>query len=271
MGVAELPTFDDDIWELYDTNTDWSQARDLAAEHPDKLAELQRLWLIEAARNQVLPLDDRFIERANPDIAGRPQLIRGNQQRLLPGMRLTEHSVINLKNKSHTVTAEVTVPSSGAQGVVVAQGGRFGGWSLYAHAGKLKYCYNAAGIQVTRIEGQTPIPAGTHELRIEFAYDGGGLGKGGTVTLFLDGQIDGEGRVQRTMPFVYSIDETCDIGHDAGTPVSPEYAAADNRFSGAVNWVDLAADSAPPSSSPSRTIGDRDDGAVAALKARRLP
>jgi len=246
MGVAELPAFDDDIWELYDTNTDWSQARDLATEHPGKLAELQRLWLIEAARHQVLPLDDRFIERANPDLAGRPQLILSNQQRLFPGMSLTEHSVINLKNKSHTVTAEVTVPGSGAEGVVVAQGGRFGGWSLFAHKGKLKYCYNGAGIQLTHIEGHTPIPSGTHQVRVEFAYDGGGLGKGGTVTLYVDRRKDGEGRVERTMPFVYSIDETCDVGRDAGTPVSPDYPLRDNHFSGTVNWVDLATDHASP-------------------------
>ncbi len=146
-----------------------------------------------------------------------------------------------MKNKSHVLTAEVTVPGSGAHGVIVAQGGRFGGWSLYAHAGKLKYCYNAAGIQRAHIEGQTPIPAGTHQLRIEFAYDGGGLGKGGTVTVYLDGHKDGEGRVERTMPFVYSIDETCDVGHDAGTPVSPDYPLRDNHFNGTINWVQLDA------------------------------
>ena len=147
-NVPKLAAFDDDVWELYDTTTDWSQAHDLAAKHPDKLAELQRLWLIEAVKYQVLPLDDRQIERANPDIAGRPQLIRGNRQLLLPGMSgLTEHSVLNVKNKSHTVTAEVSVPDDGADGVIVAQGGRFGGWSLYTHNGKLKYCYNGAGIR----------------------------------------------------------------------------------------------------------------------------
>ncbi len=243
MGVAELVAFDDDAWELYDTTTDWSQVRDLSSELPDKLAELQRLWLIEAVKYQVLPLDDRFIERANPDLAGRPQLLRGNRQ-LLPGGigALTEHSVLNVKNKSHTVTAEVTVPDAGAHGVIIAQGGRFGGWSLYAYEGKLKYCYNGAGIQLTHVDGKTPIPAGTHQLRMEFAYDGGGLGKGGAITLYLDGRKDGDGRVEQTMPFVFSIDETCDVGRDAGTPVSPDYPLRDNNFSGTVTWVELAVD-----------------------------
>jgi arylsulfatase len=123
-GAAELPAFDDDNWELYDTNTDWSQAKDLAKEHPDKLHELQRLWLIEAVRYNVLPLDDRFAERGNPGLAGRPELLRGNRQLLFGGMgRLTEGSILNTKNKSHAVTAEVVVPESGAEGVIIAQGG----------------------------------------------------------------------------------------------------------------------------------------------------
>ncbi len=245
MGVAELPAFHDDVWELYDTTTDWSQTRDLSNELPDKLSELQRLWLTEAVKYQVLPLDDRFIERANSDLAGRPQLIRGNRQVLVGGMKgLTEHSVLNVKNKSHTVTAEVIVPESGARGVIIAQGGSFGGWSLYAYEGKLTYCYNGAGIQLTHVGGKTPIPAGTHQLRMEFEYDSGGLGKGGAITLYVDGRNDGHGRVEQTMPFVFSIDETCDIGRDAGTPVSPDYPRRDNEFSGEVNWVEIAIDEA---------------------------
>ena len=251
LNVPKLAAFDHDIWELYDATIDWSQSQDLSAKYPDKLAELQRLWLIEAVKYQVLPLDDRQIERANPDIAGRPQLIRGSRQLLIPGMtRLTEHAVLNVKNKSHTVTAQVSVPGAGADGVIVAQGGRFGGWSLYAHKGKLKYCYNGAGIQLTCIDGQTPIPAGSHQLRVEFVYDGGGLGKGGAISLFLDGQKDGEGRVERTMPFIFSMDETCDVGTDAGTPVSPDYPLRDNHFNGTIDWVELALDADPDRTDP---------------------
>ena len=145
---AEPPAFDDDVWELYDTNTDWSQAKNLAKEMPEKLHELQRLFLIEATKYNVLPLDDRGVERFNSDLAGRPVLIKGNSQFLFGGMgRLLENCVLNLKNKSHSVTAEITVPSAGAEGVIVAQGGNHGGWSLYATGGKLKYCYNFLGIQ----------------------------------------------------------------------------------------------------------------------------
>ena len=142
-GIVKLVTFDDDVWELYDTTKDWSQAKDLAKELPEKLHELQRLWLIEAVKYNVLPLDDRFAERANPAIAGRPQLVAGTRQLLFAGMgRLTEGSIINYKNKSHAVTAEVVVPPSGAEGVLLALGGLIGGWSLYTKGGKPKYCYN---------------------------------------------------------------------------------------------------------------------------------
>ncbi len=146
--MEPLPAFDDDVWELYDTNTDWSQAHDLAKEMPEKLHELQRLFLIEAVKYNVLPLDDRRIERFNPDLAGRPVLIRGKSQLLFSGMgRLSENSVLNLKNKSHAVTAEVVLPAGGANGVIIAQGGAFAGWSLYTKDGKLKYCYNLLGLQ----------------------------------------------------------------------------------------------------------------------------
>jgi arylsulfatase len=235
-----MPAFDADVWELYDTSTDWTQARDLAKVHPEKLAEMQRLFLIEAAKYSVLPLDDRRVERFNPDLAGRPQLVKGNTQLLFGGMgRLTEGSVVNIKNRSHSVTAEVVVPKAGAEGVIIAQGGSTGGWSLYAKDGKLKYCYNLLGVRLFFAEGTRRIPAGQHQVRVEFTYDGGGLAKGGMVTLYLDGKKDGEGRVAMTTPMVFSADETCDIGKEAGSPVSPDYGPAGNEFSGDVNWVQI--------------------------------
>ena len=191
--------FDDDTWELYGPD-DWTQAHNLAAENPKKLADMQRLWLIEAVKYNVVPLDDRTFERFNPDIAGRPQLIRGNSQLLFPGMRISEACVVNLKNKSHTVTANITVPESGATGVIVNQGGSVGGWSLYAHQGRLKYCYNFLGIEHYMITADKPIPDGKHQVRMEFAYDGGGLAKGGDITLYYDGKPVGAGRVERTQP-----------------------------------------------------------------------
>ena len=240
-----LPAFDDDVWELYDTNKDWTQSRDIAKNNQAKLHELQRLWLIEAAKYGVLPLDDRRVERFNPDLAGRPQLIKENTQTLFGGMgRLSESSVINIKNKSYSITAEVVVPESGAHGVIIAQGGRFSGWSLYAKDGKLKYCYNLLGLKLFFAESNNPIPAGQHQVRMEFKYDGGGLAKGGTASLFVDGEKVGEGRVDMTLPMVFSADETCDVGRGTGSPVSPDYDPSDNAFSGEVNWVqiDLATD-----------------------------
>jgi arylsulfatase A-like enzyme len=238
-GGVEMIPFDDDVWELYDTSKDWTQANDIAQDHPERLRALQRLWLIEATKYNVLPLDDRFAERANPEIAGRPQLITGTRQILFGGMgRLTENSVINTKNKSHAVTAEVVVPPAGAQGVIVAMGGITGGWSLYAREGKPKYCYNFYGIDRYTIDSSSTIAEGVHQVRMEFNYDGGGLAKGGKVTLYLDGEQVGEGRVDRTEPILFSADETCDVGFEAGSPVTFDYPAT-NRFSGEVTWVEI--------------------------------
>ena len=241
----QVPAFDDDDWELYDTSTDWTQARDLSKEHPDKLHELQRLWLIEATKYNVLPLDDRVGERLNPDLAGRPTLIKGNSQLLFGGMgRLSESSVVNIKNKSHAVTAEVVVPEAGAEGVIIAQGGSIGGWSLYATGGKPKYCYNLLGIQRFYVEADRRLPAGRHQVRMEFTYDGGGLGKGGTVRLYMDGEQVGEGRVAATAAMVFSADDTCDVGMEGGAVVSEDYGPRGNQFTGEVNWVQIDLDEA---------------------------
>lgn len=232
------PPFDDDVWELYGPD-DWTQAKDLAADNPRKLAELQRLWLIEATKYNVVPLDDRGFERINPDIAGRPQLVTGNSQLLFSGMRVSEACILTLKNKSHAVTAQVTVPESGAEGVIVTQGGEAGGWTLYAKGGKLKYCYNFFGIDYYITEADRPIPAGNHQVRMEFKYDGGGLAKGGDVTLYYDGQAVGKGRVERSQPMGYSADEACDVGADTGSPASPDYGPTGNTFSGDIAWVQI--------------------------------
>jgi arylsulfatase A-like enzyme len=237
----KTPAFDDDHWELYDTNKDWSQANDLAKQMPEKLHELQRLWLIEATRYDVLPLDDRGAERFNPDLAGRPVLVRGNSQILFGGMgRLSENSVLNLKNKSHSVTAEIDVPPAGAKGVIIAQGGNIGGWSLYAKDGKLKYCYNLLGVKYYFAESEGKIPAGQHQVRMEFAYAGGGLGKGGTATLFIDGKKVGAGAIGATAAMIFSCDDGCDVGVDTGAPVSTDYESRGSEFNGRVRGVQLA-------------------------------
>src|SRR6188472_1431799 len=238
MGGAKMPAFDDDVWELYDGSTDWTQARDLAKENPDKLHELQRLWLIEAVKYNVLPLDDRQIERINPTLAGRPSLIKSNSQLLFGNMgRLSENSVVDIKNKSFAVTSEVDVPEGGAEGVIIAHGGRFGGWSLYAKDGRAKFHYNVLGIKSFDVEASEPVPAGTTQVRMEFAYDGGGMGKGGNVTLYYDGTEVGSGRVDQTQGFIFSADETTDVGRETGTTVSPDYTAHTSKFNGKIHWI----------------------------------
>src|SRR5882757_6928260 len=178
-GQTRTIAFNDDNWELYDTSKDWSQARDLAKEQPDMLKKLQQLWLIEAVKYNVLPLDDRFAERGNSEIAGRPELIPGNRQIVFGAIaRVPGLAMVNMQNKSHAITAEIQVPESGAEGVITAMGGTTGGWSLYAKSGKPKYCYNFFGLQRTYVEGTTDIPSGKHQIRMEFAYDGGGIAKG---------------------------------------------------------------------------------------------
>nr|WP_316575364.1 arylsulfatase [Nocardia canadensis] len=236
----ELPALDDDVWELYDGRTDWTQARDLVADHPDKLAALQRLWLIEAVKYNVLPIDDRRFERINPTIAGRPQLIKGTTQVLFPGMkRLSEHSVIDIKNRSFSVTASVEIATAGpTEGVVIAQGGRFGGWALYFKDGYAAFVYNLLGMTEFITTASEVLSPGSHQVRAEFAYDGGGLAKGGDVTLFYDGTPVGKGRVEQTQPMVFSAEETTDIGEDYGLPVSQDYAGA-SKFTGRISVVQI--------------------------------
>ena len=234
------PAFDDDVWELYDTTKDWTQAKDLSKEMPEKLHDLQRLWLIEATRYNVLPMDDDLGRRMNPDVAGRPVLIKGNTQLLFGGMgRLSENCVISIKNKSHAVTAEIEVPETGADGVIIAQGANIGGWSLYAKDSKLKYCYNLGGVQHFYVEATSPLPAGAHQVRMEFAYAGGGLGKGGKVTLYTDGNNVGDGEIPATLPMIFSADDGCDVGQDTGAPISEDYGPRDNAFNGRVKGVQI--------------------------------
>ena len=159
-GQVKTIAFNDDVWELYDTSKDWSQARDLAKEQPDMLHKLQQLWLIEAVKYNVLPLDDRFAERGDSQLAGRPELISGNRQIVFGGLtRVPSLAMVNIANKSYAVTAEIEVPAGGAEGVIVAVGGVTGGWSLYAKNGKLKFCYNFFGLQLTYVEGSSAMRA----------------------------------------------------------------------------------------------------------------
>jgi arylsulfatase len=159
--------------------------------------------------------------------------------------RLSENSVVSMKNRSFSVTADVEVPGSGVEGVIIAQGGRFGGWSLYVHDGRLTFAYNVLGIHLFRVVADEPVPAGSHRVRMDFAYDGGGLAKGGEVTLHHDDALVGTGRVDATQPMVFSADETTDVGYESGTCVSPDYTTRTSRFTGRVHRVllDVGTDS----------------------------
>jgi arylsulfatase A-like enzyme len=236
---GDVGAIDDDVWELYDGASDWTQARDLASEQPDKLAELQRLFLIQAARFGVLPLDDRLVERANSDMAGRPTLV-GDSMVLFDGMQgLQENAMPNTKNKSHAVTAEIVVPADGAgtDGVIVNVGGSTGGWAVYVKDGRLNYHYSFLGLERTTVAAAEPLTPGRHQVRMEFAYDGDGIGKGGTATLYVDGAEAGSGRIDRTHAFYFTLCETAGVGRDTGSPVTADYPAGDNAYAGTIDWV----------------------------------
>jgi arylsulfatase len=232
----------EDVWELYDVRKDFSLIDDLAAKNPAKLKELQALFMREAEKNYVLPLDDRSIERLNPALAGRPDLMAGRtSMTLAEGMvGMQENVFLNVKNKSVTITAEIEVPASGATGTIIAQGGRFGGWSLYVKDGKPAYDYNVLGLQRFTIASTQSLTPGKATLELDFAYDGGGMGKGGTGTLSVNGQKVATGRIERTQPLLFSVDDTADVGIDLGTPVVERVGAGSrSRFTGRIPKLTL--------------------------------
>jgi len=229
----------EDKWELYHVEEDFSSANDLAEKNSEKLKELQELFMKEAIKYQVLPLDDRTLERLNAALVGRPDLMAGRTSlTVYEGMvGMSENVFINTKNRSHTITAELQIPEGGANGVIIAQAGRFGGWSLYVKDGMPMYAYNFLGLKTDKIAGTKALPAGKVTLRYEFAYDGGGLGKGGTGTLFVNGEKVAEGKIERTQAFAFSADEGADVGMDSETPVTDDYKEGDNKFTGKIHKV----------------------------------
>jgi len=231
-----------DTWELYDTRADFSLANDLAGKDPAKLKELQDLFMKEAVKYNVLPIDDRSVERFNAALVGRPDLMAGRTSlTVYEGMTgMSENVFINTKNRSHTITAEVEIPKGGANGVVLAQAGRFGGWSLYLKDGKPTYHYNFLGLARFTIAAKDPVPAGKATIRYEFAYDGGGLAKGGLGTIFVNDKKVAQGRIERTQPMVFSGDEGADVGEDGETPVTEDYGiAAPYKFTGRIHKVTI--------------------------------
>ena len=246
--MVQNPPFDQDKWELYDVRSDFSEANDLAAQNPQKLAELQKVFADEAVKNHVFPLDDRRSERFDPRVAGRPDLLNGRRSMVLgPGMTgIMENAFINIKGQAHAVTAVVDTGKAPANGVLIAQAGRFGGWSLFFKDGRPRYVYNFGGLERTAIGSKQALAPGKHTIRYEFTPDGPKPGLGGAGRLSVDGKVVAEGKVPKTMPFVFSADEGVDVGTDNETPVTEEYQERNNRFTGTIERVTVELTGPPP-------------------------
>ena len=242
LSVAEMgnPQLDDDDWELYDGTTDWSQARNVAVEHPDKLHELQRLFLIEATKYNVLPLDDRSAERFNADIAGRPPADQGQQPDALPRDDPAQRE-LGPADQEQVLRRQRRARRArhGTQRSDRRARRRLRRLERVRHRRCRRVLLQLVRDQAVRHHRRRPVTAGTHQVRVEFAYDGGGLGKGGDVNLYVDGDPVGKGRVEATEPFNFSMDETTDVGCETGTPVSDEYGHTGNAFTGTIDWVRL--------------------------------
>ena len=231
QGKPDHP-LSEDTWELYDTTKDFSLRNNVAAENPERLKELQALFQKVGEQNHVFPIDDRRVERTNPEIAGRPDIMaKVNEMTVYSGMGFQESAFINLKNHSFTIKADVTVGKEKPEGVILSQGGFFGGWSAWLDQGVPVYSYNYLGIETYTVRGNQPLAEGKNEIVFDFAYDGD-VGKGGTMTISVGGESIGKGRIEKTQPFLLST-ETTGVGFDTETPVVPEYGAApDNEFRG---------------------------------------
>ncbi len=237
--VGKVVPFSEDDWELYDTISDWSQANNLADKHPEKLRELYELFMVEAAKYNVFPMDDRTAERFNAEIAGRPDLMGGRTSLTLrPGMtHLMENTVLNVKNKSYTVIASLDIPEEGGEGVVIAQGGRFAGWSLYVKNGKPTYCHNWFNSERFYVNAKEPLPPGPVTVKFSFDYDGGKPGAGGTGTLSVNGKQVAESRIERTVPMMFDTNDGMEIGMDLGSKVTEDYPDGSSPFNGKIDWV----------------------------------
>ena len=231
----------EDTWELYDTTKDFSLANDLAKSNPEKLKELQDIFMKDASKYRVLPIDDRLMERMIAKSAGRPDLMGDRTSLTLSlGMdSMSENVFLNLKNRSCSITADVEIPEGGANGVIIAQAGRFGGWSLYLKDGKPTYCYNFLGLQEYKVAAPNALAAGKATIRMNFDYDGGGAGKGGVANILVNGEKVASGRIERTQMAIFSADETAGVGKDDATPVTNDYKERDNAFTGKILKVTL--------------------------------
>jgi arylsulfatase A-like enzyme len=256
-----------DVWELYDVRSDFSLTNDLAAKNPEKLKEMQAIFMKEAETHHVLPIDDRVMERLNGQAVGRPDMMAGRTSiTLAEGMTgMMESVFLNVKNKSNAITAEIDVPASGANGTIFAQGGRFGGWSLYVKNGVPAYDYNFLGLMRFSISSAKPLAPGKATIKFDFAYDGDGPGKGGMGTLFVNNEKVAEGRIEHTQAGMFSADETADVGIDLGTPVVEAIGSeAKSKFTGHITKVTVEVN---PMKGPEKAEAEKNQKEAAHKKA----
>ncbi|HSY62123.1 MAG TPA: arylsulfatase [Cytophaga sp.] len=234
-------TLDKDVWQLFHVSEDFSERTDLAASNPAKLKELQELFLKEAAKYNVLPIDDRSLERFNPEIAGRPDLMgKRTSLTMYDGMTIVEMAGINIKNKNYTITANVEIENpTSTNGVIISQAGRFGGWVLYMKNGKIHHEYNYFGLERTNISSVKSLTKGKHVIKYECIVDNAKPGAGGKCILYVDGQKVAEGVIPKMQPFAYSADEGINVGADNETNVSSDYKEGDNKFTGKIKNVTI--------------------------------
>jgi hypothetical protein len=228
-------------WELYHIDEDYSQANDLAARNPDKVKELQALFSREAERFHVLPLDWRGTERLSAELQGRPSLA-GDRKTFtyFPGqIGLPNEAAPRMLNKSWTITAEIEVPDGPLEGMIVTHGGLVGGYGLYVREGKPTFVYNYLSEDRATFTGRDRLPEGKVQLKVDFAYDGGGRGKGGRLTMSVNGTRVAEGRLEKTIPLQISLGEGLDVGMDVGSPVDFTYKLP-FAFTGKIDKVTIA-------------------------------
>ncbi len=241
--TTEQAPLEDDEWDLYNTREDFSLVNNLADEQPEKLEKMKALFMSEAEKYHVLPIDDRVIARVNPALAGRPDILGDRTSlTLYDGMNgMLENTFINVKNRSKTITADVQIPEGGADGVILTQGGRFGGWCLYMQDGRPMYTYNYLGLSRDTVASDQPVPTGKATIVLDFDYEGkeGEFGKGGIATLSVNGKEVARGRIEKTQPLIFSADETADVGLDNQTPVAEGIGIGrdETRFTGTINQV----------------------------------
>jgi arylsulfatase len=236
MGTVKLPT---DVvngykWELYNIVEDFSQNNDLASKMPDKLRQMQELFLVEATKYNVMPLDNSILPRL---IAPRPSATAGRNTFTysgeMPGLATSDAP--NLLNRSYTITAEVDVPQGGGDGMLVTEGGRFGGYGFYVLKGKPVFLYNFLDLARFRWEGEQALAPGKHTIEFEFTYRGPGFGKGGTGVLKVDGKEVATNTIPHTIAFIITVDETFDVGIDTRSGVNDRDYQLPFRFNGKLN------------------------------------